>query len=204
MQHSRIRTGFLIAGLLIALGGGSTVRAGGDDSSKSGTVIPEPAGYRMDQYRAATPTTLSGGTVLNTTGVQELLKLPGAILIDVLPEQKRPDNLPANTLWIPKARFNIPGSTWLPDVGRGALNKSVEAYYRNNLERLTGSDRGRKIVVYCLAQCWMSWNAAKRAIEYGYTSVYWYPGGTDDWTAAGLPTEESQAVPMDSAVSPTN
>ena len=204
MQHSRIRTGFLIAGLLIALGGGSTVRAGGDDSSESGTVIPEPASYRMDQYRAATPTTLSGGTVLNTTGVQELLKLPGAILIDVLPEQKRPDNLPANTLWIPKARFNIPGSTWLPDVGRGGLNESVEAYYKNNLERLTGSDRGRKIVVYCLAQCWMSWNAAKRAIEYGYTSVYWYPGGTDDWTAAGLPTEESQAVPMDSAVSTTN
>jgi PQQ-dependent catabolism-associated CXXCW motif protein len=204
MQHSQIRTGFLIAGLLLAFGSGSTVRAGGDDSSTSSTVIPEPAGYRMDQYRAATPTTLSGGAVLNTTGVQELLKLPGTILIDVLPEQKRPDNLPANTLWIPKARFNIPGSTWLPDVGRGALNESVEAYYKNNLERLTGADRGRKIVVYCLAQCWMSWNAAKRAIEYGYTSVYWYPGGTDDWTAAGLPTEESQAVPMDSTAPTTN
>jgi PQQ-dependent catabolism-associated CXXCW motif protein len=152
----------------------------------------------------APPATLAGGTVLDTAGVQETRRLPGTILIDVLPEQKRPDNLPANTLWIPKARFNIPGSVWLPDVGRGALSDSMDAYYRSNLERLTDADRSRTIIIYCLAECWMSWNAAKRAIEYGYSSVYWYPGGTDDWTAAGLPTEESQSVPLDNAPTTTN
>jgi PQQ-dependent catabolism-associated CXXCW motif protein len=166
--------------------------------------MPEPAGYRMDQYRAPVPATLSGGTVLDTAGVQELLKLPGTILIDVLPAQKRPDNLPANTLWIPKARLNVPGSVWLPDVGRGALSESTEEYYKHNLARLSGADRNRRIVIYCLAQCWMSWNAAKRAIEYGYSSVYWYPGGTDDWTAAGLPTEKSEPVAMDDAAPTTN
>ena len=31
----------------------------------------------------------------------------------------------------------------------------------------------------------MSWNAAKRAIGYGYTDVTWFPGGTDGWAAAG-------------------
>lgn len=204
MQHGWIRTGFLIAGLIVA-GAGSMVRAGGDDiATDSDSVVAEPAGYRMDQYRAPTPTTLSGGTVVETAEVQTLLQQPGTILIDVLPHQKRPDNLPADTLWIPKVRFNLPGSVWLPDVGRGALNESVEAYFKNNLERLTGADRNRKIVIYCLADCWMSWNAAKRAIEFGYSSVSWYPGGTDDWTAAGLPTEESQPVPMESESPQTN
>lgn len=203
MQHGWMRIGFLAAGLLI--GAGSLVWAGGSEiTADSDSNVTEPADYRMDQYRAPTPTTLSGGTVLETAEVQALLQQRGTILIDVLPQQKRPDNLPADTLWIPKTRFNIPGSVWLPDVGRGALNESVAAYFKNNLERLTGADRDRKIVIYCLAECWMSWNAAKRAIEYGYSSVYWYPGGTDDWTAAGLQTEESQPVPMESESPETN
>ncbi len=166
--------------------------------------VPEPAGYRMDEYRAPTPITLAGGTVVDTAGVQQLIGESGVVLIDVLPLQKKPDNLPANTLWIPKVRHNIPGSVWLPEVGRGALNAEVEDYFQRNLKQLTAGDKSRQIVIYCLADCWMSWNAAKRAIEYGYTSVYWYPGGTDHWTAAGLPTEESQPVPMEGSSSQTN
>jgi rhodanese-related sulfurtransferase len=27
----------------------------------------------------------------------------------------------------------------------------------------------------------MSWNAAKRALSYGYTNVYWFYNGIDDW-----------------------
>lgn len=179
--------------------------AGGDEEpATADSGVPEPAGYRMDEYRAPTPLTLTGGTVVDTAGVQQLIGRSGVVLIDVLPEQRKPDNLPANTLWIPKARHNIPGSVWLPDVGRGALSAEVEEYYQRNLERLTGGDRNRKIVIYCLVDCWMSWNAAKRAIEYGYTSVYWYPGGTDHWTAAGLPTKEGQPMPMESTASQTN
>jgi PQQ-dependent catabolism-associated CXXCW motif protein len=204
-QHGNFLAGFLLAGLLLGIVGIVPALGGGDEQSISGgSAVPEPAGYRMDEYRAPTPATLTGGTVLDTAGVQSLIGESGVILIDVLPMQKRPDNLPANTLWIPKVRNNISGSVWLPDVGRGALNESVERYFQENLERLTAGDRSRKIVVYCLADCWMSWNAAKRAIEYGYRSVYWYPGGTDHWTAAGLPTEESQPVPMESSPAQTN
>jgi len=49
-------------------------------------------------------------------------------------------------------------------------------------------------VFYCLASCWMSWNAAKRALELGYTNVAWYPEGTDGWADQGLPLEGR--VPM--------
>lgn len=196
---------FLVVGLLAAGSGGSPAGAGGSEiTTENGSAVAEPAGYRMDQYRGPTPTTIAGGTVLGTAEVQALLQQPGTILIDVLPQKKRPESLPADTLWLPQTRFNIPGSVWLPDVGRGALNEPVEAYFKSNLERLTGADRNRRIVIYCLARCWMSWNAAKRAIEYGYSSVYWYPGGTDDWTAAGLQTMESQPVPMESGTSQSN
>jgi rhodanese-related sulfurtransferase len=42
----------------------------------------------------------------------------------------------------------------------------------------------------------MSWNAAKRAVEYGYTSVYWFPDGMKGWTEAGYPTLLNAPVPV--------
>ena len=42
----------------------------------------------------------------------------------------------------------------------------------------------------------MSWNAAKRALTYGYNRVYWYPEGTDGWSGAGGRLEASEPVPM--------
>ena len=36
----------------------------------------------------------------------------------------------------------------------------------------------------------MSWNAAKRAAEWGWRQVLWYRDGTDGWEAAGLPIQE--------------
>jgi PQQ-dependent catabolism-associated CXXCW motif protein len=41
-----------------------------------------------------------------------------------------------------------------------------------------------------MTDCWMSWNAAKRAVEWGYSSVIWYPAGADGWEDAKLPLEE--------------
>jgi PQQ-dependent catabolism-associated CXXCW motif protein len=51
------------------------------------------------------------------------------------------------------------------------------------------------IVFYCLASCWMSWNAAKRALAIGYRRVAWYPDGTDGWAADHLPLELRTSMP---------
>jgi PQQ-dependent catabolism-associated CXXCW motif protein len=72
----------------------------------------------------------------------------------------------------------------------------MERYFRDNLARLSQGDKARAMLFYCQANCWMSWNAAKRAISYGYSRVYWYPEGTDGWAAAGLPTETGEPVPL--------
>ncbi|KKL12923.1 hypothetical protein LCGC14_2530930, partial [marine sediment metagenome] len=57
------------------------------------------------------------------------------------------------------------------------------------LDALTSGDTSYPLVIFCLDECWMSWNAARRAVEWGYDAVHWYPGGTDLWTFEDHPTE---------------
>ncbi len=157
----------------------------------------EPEGYRMGRYRAPTPATLRGATAIATEAAQRLWRSSSAIFIDVLPRPPKPKDLPEDVVWRDRPRHDIPGSVWLPNVGFGALSPEVEAYFADNLERLTEGDRNAPMVIYCLAQCWMSWNAAKRALSYGYTRVYWYPDGTDAWRAAGGELQEVTPVPLE-------
>lgn len=156
----------------------------------------EPQGYRMNAYRAEVPETLKGASVVDPAGATELWDSKGAVFVDVLPRPPRPAGLAEGTVWKPPVRRNIPGSTWLANVGFGKINPAVEAYFRSNLEKLSGGDRAAPLLFYCLAKCWMSWNAAKRALEWGYTSVYWFPEGTDGWTAQGRETAVSEPVPL--------
>ena len=102
---------------------------------------PEPQGYRTDNYRAPTPATVAGGTALDTSAARQLWKDGGAVWIDVLAAPHRPANLPASAVWLPVPRRDIPGSFWLPDVGRGELNAKLEAYFRTNLDRVA---KGRR------------------------------------------------------------
>ena len=158
--------------------------------------VPEPSDYRMEHFRAPVPETLAGATVLTTDAAQALIAEGGVVLIDVLPRPPKPRGLKAGTIWRPTPRYNIPGTVWLANTGFGALSPEAEAYFTDNLERLTQGDKTRPILIYCLADCWMSWNAAKRALSYGYSQVYWYPEGTDGWAFEGLPLERSEPLPM--------
>jgi PQQ-dependent catabolism-associated CXXCW motif protein len=155
----------------------------------------EPEGYRMDDYRAPTPETVAGGVVLDTDAAHQLWESGTAVWIDVLPAPRRPANLPSSALWMPLPHRDIPGSLWLPDIGRGALSPELEGYFRDHLETATQGRRDAAVVFYCLADCWMSWNAAKRAASWHYTRVYWYRDGTDGWQAAKLPMKDTEPVP---------
>lgn len=155
----------------------------------------EPEGYRTDNYRAPVPATLAGARVLTTEEAEAIWREKRGAFIDVLPRPPKPKNLPAGTIWRDQPRFDIPGSIWLPDTGYGALAPGTEDYLRRGLERASRGNRSTLLVFYCLADCWMSWNAAKRALTYGYTNVAWYPDGTDGWGRANLMTEQSQPEP---------
>lgn len=157
--------------------------------------VSEPAGYRVENYRAPTPTTLRGGQVVTTEEAEKIWRSGSASFVDVLPRPPRPKTLPEGTIWHDKPRLDIPGSIWLPDTGYGELAPSMADYFASGLRKVSGGDRTRLLVLYCLADCWMSWNAAKRALALGYSSVAWYRDGTDGWSATGLPLESATPEP---------
>jgi PQQ-dependent catabolism-associated CXXCW motif protein len=153
--------------------------------------VPEPDGYRTREYRARTPASLRGARVVTTAEAKQLWDGKDAVFVDVMPHAPRPANLPAGTIWRERPRQSIPGSVWLPDTGYGELAPVTEGYLRDNLARVTAGNRAKLLVFFCLRDCWMSWNAAKRALAMGYTSVAWYPDGTDGWVDDDLPLEQA-------------
>jgi PQQ-dependent catabolism-associated CXXCW motif protein len=164
---------------------------GGAPAAASGAVAV-PDGYRMSDYKAPVPDRLPGGTAIDTPRAAALLEDGGAVFLDVMPTPPKPVD---RETWNPPTRGSLPGAHWLPNVGRGALPEATASYYRSQLRRLTGGDKSRPLVLFCERDCWMSWNAAKRAIEYDYAKVYWYPGGTTAWREADRPIR--QVVPED-------
>jgi len=157
--------------------------------------VPEPEGYREEPYRGPVPGTLRGGTVVSTKQAHALWAGGKTAFIDVLPRPPRPKNLPAGTIWRDKPRFAIPGSLWLPNVGYGRIAEGTAGYFKAGLEKATGGDKAHAVLFYCLDECWMSWNAARRALEYGYGTVYWYPEGTDGWSFEDYPLERIEPEP---------
>jgi PQQ-dependent catabolism-associated CXXCW motif protein len=157
--------------------------------------VAEPDGYRLEDYRSPTPATLRGARVIGTAEAETIWRSHSASFVDVLPRAPRPRDLPAGTVWRDKPRANIPGSVWLPDTGYGELAPSMAGYFAKGLDKATHGDHARILVLYCLADCWMSWNAARRAGSLGYSNIVWYREGTDGWLAAGLPLEDATPEP---------
>ena len=163
----------------------------------AGAGVPELDGYRLDDYRAPTPDTLHGARVLDTAGLREAVAAGRVVLIDVLPAPRRPERMRPGSPWLPTPHRAIPGSIWLPTVGYGVIAPEAERALARVLDRAAAGWRDAPVAFYCRAECWMSWNAARRAVEMGWRNVIWYPEGIDGWTAAGLPTEVVEPEPLD-------
>ena len=149
----------------------------------------------MKGYRTVVPLTLKGVTVVDNEEAMELYKAKKIVFIDVMPFTPKPPNLPKGMIWRDKKRQNIPGSIWLANVGYGRLPGEMDKFFRKQLELIAKGSRDTPLLFYCQKDCWMSWNAAKRALEYGYSKIYWYPVGTDGWVTIG--GELADAKPVD-------
>ena len=164
--------------------------------ASAGKAAPEPTHYRTDNYLSTVPKTLRGAKALTADEAADLWNKDGAIFIDVYPRPPKPKKLPAGTFWRDPVHRSIEGAYWLPNVGYGGLSEKVEAYFRASLERLTGGDYEKAVVIFCLKNCWMSWNAAKRAVEVGYRNVLWFRDGTDGWQELGYPLVQVKPQPQ--------
>jgi len=160
------------------------------------TLFDLATGYRIAHYRSPTPESVPGGTRIMAADVPELIAGQHAILIDVMPsEGARPE--PKSGQWyLLKSHQNIAGSTWLADVGHGVLNPDQSRYFTENLARLTHGDVSRAVIFYCKADCWMAWNAVRRAAAFGYQNIYWLSEGTDGWTDWGGDLVDAKPEPF--------
>ena len=106
--------------------------------------------------------------------------------------RERPANLAAGSVWLPLPHPVIPGAIWIPGAGLGDIDADIEQFFRARLAQGT-RQRPRAAARHLLSsQCWLSWNAAKRAISYGYRRVYWFPDGMEGWRAAGFPSASAE------------
>ncbi|TFH86312.1 PQQ-dependent catabolism-associated CXXCW motif protein [Billgrantia azerbaijanica] len=149
-----------------------------------GTLFSE-AGYRIDRYRSPTPSHLEGARVFDTDTLAAALEGDAApLVIDVY-------NLSwqAGRFLATEPHASLPGAHWLPNTGLGKLAPAWEEYLLHHLARLTDGDRTVPLAFLCRSDCWLSWNAARRALANGYTGVGWYPEGVDGWEASGRALE---------------
>lgn len=152
-------------------------------------AVEEPTSYRLSDYDAPVPETLEGAIVVGDEAAYALWRSGRVAIIDVMPDLPRPKGLPKDVVWRGRSRYSIPGAIWMPEVGFGAIDADVDARFRAGLEQATGGDPDAPVLFLCRADCWMSWNAAKRAVSYGYRRVFWYPDGSTGWTFWEWPTE---------------
>jgi PQQ-dependent catabolism-associated CXXCW motif protein len=163
-----------------------------EDMGLKAPTVAEPEGYRLEEYRKPVPATLKGATVLTGEQASALWSSGKSVFIDVYPHAPKPDNLPASTVWREPVHFTIENAKWLANVGYGVLSADTESYLKSHLEKLSGGDKAKPLVFFCLRNCWMSWNTAKRALTYGYSNVNWFSEGTDAWQEIGQPVMEAK------------
>lgn len=168
-------------------------------------AVALPEDYRTERYRALTPQHVPGGETLDTAQLQTLLAEQTPILIDVMSVVFRPETLAFGGEWLlNEPRYHIPNSVWLPNIGYGELTPLIQQYMEHHLQQLTAGDKTKPIVFYCILNCWMAWNASKRAaLALGYSQVYWYRDGMDGWEEAGLPTVEATPIPISTELMPS-
>ena len=194
MTQARIKKTTSRFAYLSAMLLGMAITSCAGEQEEETDVVPEPTEYRTTDYRSPVPATLKGARVIEAEEARQLWQDKKAVFIDVFPRAPKPPNLPKNTIWRDPPHMSIDGAVWLPNVGYGVLAPHVSDYLNKHLKRLSGGDASKPLVFFCLKDCWMSWNTAKRAIALGYSSVIWFSDGTDGWQEAGEDLARVKAV----------
>lgn len=154
-------------------------------------------GYRTSRYQAAVPDLPPAGQRVWIDDIDRLVREDRAVLLDVSPIHGAGYDKHTGVWLLSKPHETLPGATWLPEVGRGDVEPLIERYFAHHLARLTEGDKARPVIIFCHADCWMSWNAMKRAAAFGYTALKWFPEGTDGWRDFDRTLVPASPAPVD-------
>lgn len=145
----------------------------------------DPAtGYRLTTYRAIVPGPPPGVRRIGVAEVARLADAKRAILIDVVPAEG--GVLGADGHWrLAREERGIPGAHWFPEAGRGVVDPAIERWFLAGVRELRLKRPRAPLIIFCLADCWMSWNAALRLKRAGFGDVRWFGEGADGWRDRG-------------------
>ena len=177
----------IVLGLLVALSGAAcAVHAWAQAGAKPGIFADEDrdwgvaptAQLRTTNYHSPTPREIPGGKVVTTGELKAMREnQPAPFMIDVLGGN---------------VHRTIAGAFWMIGAGAGDMSREEEKRFAAAIAGFAGGDKNRPMVFYCVdAECWLSYNAALRAIALGYTNVMWYRGGIAAWRQGGNPMTQS-------------
>lgn len=143
-------------------------------------------GYRISDYRGVVAAPPAGVSRIDAAAVAALVDARRATLIDVVPAEGAVRDRTAH--WrLAREQRGIAGSSWFPGAGHGAIDPVVERWFLGGVARLHAAAPHNTLIVFCLADCWMSWNAAWRLRRAGYRRVRWFAEGADGWRDLGRP-----------------
>jgi len=137
--------------------------------------VAPPRTLHPGPFHGPTPHRIPGGQVITTQGLVALLR-----------QQQTPVHLFHVLDW----GEALPFAVVMPWASApGGFSDDTQRRLARLLEQVTDGDREAPLVFYCAsAECWMSYNAALRAIRAGHRNVLWYRGGLEAWGVAGLST----------------
>jgi PQQ-dependent catabolism-associated CXXCW motif protein len=142
-------------------------------------------GYRSKIYRSPTPTQASFATIVDAEDILKLSKEnKNLVIVNVVPL-----DMDGSTFIQAKPHEGIVNSIWLPNVGYGQIDEMTKNYLVENLNLAMNNNSDTVFIFYCKIDCWMSWNAARRASLLGFKNIFWYKNGIETWKYYKLKTE---------------
>lgn len=149
-----------------------------------GSAFDPATGYRTGAYRSIVPGPPPGVRRIGMMEVARLADTKRAILIDVVPAEGGVRG--ADGHWrLAREESGTPGAHWFPEAGRGVIDPGVERWFLAGVTALRAKQPRAPLIVFCLADCWMSWNAAWRLKRAGFADVRWFAEGADGWRDHG-------------------
>jgi len=150
-------------------------------AGSSGTVS-EPLGAGSDRPgglhaspHGLTPLTLAGTTTVSVAEARCLIETLGETMVVVS---------------VIGGSEQLPGFVDALGGEIGVEDTTADEKIKQVLAKATGGDKTRPLLFYCASvECYMSYNAAIRAVRLGYSRIYWMRAGLQGWQEARYPLD---------------
>lgn len=160
----------------------------------NGQPLFDADGYRIARYR--TPIHVDPRPAPHLALPAALVLEPGrdALFIDVMPVESGVRDAASGRWTLTGEHLTIPGAVWHPETGRAPVDPLLWRALEQTIQRARRKRPSLPVIVFCRADCWMSWNAARRLAAGGFDNVWWLAEGTDGWSVAGRELDVAQPV----------